>query len=35
VRGEPLAAGRHELDVELVERNMGRLAFSIADNLAG
>jgi hypothetical protein len=35
VRGEPLAAGRHELDVELVERNVGRLAFSIADTLAG
>ena len=34
VSGEPLAAGRHELEVELYEINLGRLAFSISDTLA-
>ena len=34
VRGEPLAPGRHELEVELFEVNMGRLAFTIGDSLA-
>lgn len=34
VAGEPLAAGRHELEVELVEVNLGRLAFTISDSLA-
>lgn len=34
VSGEQLAPGRHELEVELVEVNLGRLAFSISDDLA-
>jgi hypothetical protein len=34
VAGEPLAPGRHELEVELFELNLGRLAFSISDRLA-
>jgi hypothetical protein len=34
VAGAPLAAGRHELHVELIEVNLGRLAFSISDDLA-
>jgi len=35
VEGEPLAAGEHELDVELFEINLGRLSFSISDHVAG
>lgn len=34
VAGEPLAPGRHELEVELFELNLGRLAFTISDRLA-
>ena len=34
VVGEPLAPGRHELEVELFELNLGRLAFTISDRLA-
>jgi hypothetical protein len=34
VAGEPLAPGRHELEVELFEVNLGRLAFTISDSLA-
>ena len=35
VTGEPLAAGEHKLEVELLELNLGRLAFSISDHVAG
>lgn len=35
VTGEQLEPGRHQLEVELYEVNLGRLAFSIADELAG
>ena len=34
VDGEALAAGEHQLDVELFELNLGRLAFSITDRIA-
>ena len=34
IAGQTLAAGRHRLDVELVEVNIGRLRFSISDDLA-
>ena len=34
VEGQGLAAGRHRLEVELYEVNMGRLRFSITDDLA-
>ena len=34
VAGQTLAPGRHRLDVELYEVNMGRLRFSISDDLA-
>ena len=34
VAGQPLPPGRHRLDVELYEVNMGRLRFSISDDLA-
>jgi len=34
VDGEPLSPGQHKLDVELVELNLGRLAFSITDTVA-
>jgi hypothetical protein len=34
VTGEPLNKGEHTLDVELYEVNLGRLAFSITDNIA-
>lgn len=34
VAGEPLGKGEHKLEVELYEINMGRLAFSITDNIA-
>ena len=34
VEGKALAAGRHRLEVELYEVNMGRLRFSITDDLA-
>ena len=33
VEGEPLSAGEHRLDVELVEVNLGRLSFSITDRI--
>ena len=33
VRGEPLPAGEHQLEVELFELNLGRLAFSISDRI--
>jgi hypothetical protein len=33
VTGEPLSAGPHKLDVELVELNLGRLSFSITDSI--
>ncbi len=33
VAGEPLSAGEHELDVELVELNMGALSFTISDRV--
>ena len=33
VAGEPLSAGEHELDVELVELNMGALSFTISDSV--
>lgn len=35
VTGDPLAPGEHKLEVELFELNMGRLAFSISDRIAG
>lgn len=35
VEGEPLPSGEHKLEVELFELNMGRLAFSITDSIAG
>ena len=35
VAGEPLAPGRHELEVELHEVNLGALRFTIRDDLAG
>jgi hydroxymethylglutaryl-CoA reductase (NADPH) len=35
VDGEPLAAGSHKLEIELFEINLGRLAFSISDNIEG
>jgi hypothetical protein len=35
VEGVPLAAGEHQLDVELFELNLGRLSFSISDQVAG
>jgi hypothetical protein len=35
VAGQTLAPGRHRLDVELYEVNMGRLRFSISDDLTG
>lgn len=34
VDGEPLGPGRHELEVQLVEVNLGRLSFTIADELS-
>lgn len=34
VAGERLGRGRHELDVVLYERSLGRLAFTISDSLA-
>lgn len=34
VEGPALAPGRHRLDVELFELNLGRLRFSISDDLA-
>ena len=33
VSGTPLTPGEHELDVELFELNLGRLAFSISDQV--
>ena len=33
VEGTPLATGEHRLDVELYELNMGRLSFSIKDQV--
>lgn len=33
VHGEPLPRGEHKLDVELFELNLGRLAFSISDEV--
>ena len=33
VAGEPLGTGEHKLEVELYELNMGRLAFSIVDQV--
>lgn len=35
VSGEPLTAGEHTLEVELIELNMGQLSFSISDHVAG
>jgi hypothetical protein len=35
VEGAPLATGEHQLEVELVELNLGRLSFSISDRIAG
>ena len=35
VSGPSLAPGEHELEVELVERNMGQLSFAISDTVAG
>ncbi len=35
VDGPPLTPGQHELDVELVELNLGALSFSISDTVAG
>ena len=35
VNGQPLTPGEHQLDVELVERNLGQLSFSITDQIAG
>ncbi|MBA2570404.1 MAG: hypothetical protein H0V04_04390 [Chloroflexi bacterium] len=34
VDGPPLAAGRHELEVELVERDLGALQLAITETLA-
>ena len=33
VTGDPLAAGEHQLEVELFELNLGRLSFSISDRV--
>jgi hypothetical protein len=33
VSGEPLSPGAHQLEVELFELNLGRLAFSISDQV--
>jgi hypothetical protein len=33
VSGAPLSPGQHKLDVELFELNLGRLAFSISDQV--
>lgn len=33
VAGEPLAAGEHQLEVELTELNLGQLSFSISDSV--
>ena len=33
VSGEPLPRGEHKLEVELFELNLGRLAFSISDEV--
>lgn len=33
VSGAPLAEGEHQLEVELFELNLGRLAFSISDRI--
>ena len=35
VSGPPLAPGKHRLDVELAELNVGELTFSITDRVAG
>lgn len=35
VNGQPLTPGEHQLDVELFERNLGQLSFSITDRIAG
>lgn len=35
VEGPQLAPGQHQLEVELFERNLGELSFSIADRIAG
>lgn len=34
VEGEPLAPGEHRLEVELFELNLGRLSFSLTDEVA-
>ena len=34
VAGLPLPAGQHQLEVELFERNLGQLSFSISDKVA-
>ena len=35
VDGAPLEPGEHELEVELIELNLGQLSFSISDQVAG
>lgn len=35
VAGAPLAPGQHQLEVELVERNLGQLSFAISDTVVG
>ena len=35
VEGPALSPGRHRLEVELYELNLGRLSFSISDDLTG
>ncbi len=35
VAGPSLSPGEHELEVELVERNLGQLSFAISDTVAG
>lgn len=35
VTGQQLAPGKHELEVELTELNLGQLSFSISDAVAG
>jgi hypothetical protein len=34
VAGPPLPTGQHQLEVELFERNLGQLSFSISDKVA-
>jgi hypothetical protein len=35
VEGDRLPVGQHQLEVELFERNLGQLSFSISDRISG